>query len=164
MGVATAKAAGVKTIIACSGPFRGGPMHRCPRLEWRTWLRLALIPAGGDWRSLAELDFEALRVEPWHGGVLGVQAWGSLSGTVSAGGRATQGTFSVADPRPGNTQAGGARYNDVVRVVRWDGPAGAVTSGAGPSSGGQACARAKPAHPASRDRQRQRRAIVGMPP
>jgi len=27
MGVTTAKAAGVKTIIACSGPFRGGSMH-----------------------------------------------------------------------------------------------------------------------------------------
>ncbi len=27
MGVATAKAAGVGRIIACSGPFRGGPMH-----------------------------------------------------------------------------------------------------------------------------------------
>jgi sulfopropanediol 3-dehydrogenase len=27
MGVATAKAAGVKTIVACSGPYRGGPMH-----------------------------------------------------------------------------------------------------------------------------------------
>ena len=27
MGVATAKAAGVKTIIACSSPFRGGGMH-----------------------------------------------------------------------------------------------------------------------------------------
>ncbi|WP_010099893.1 histidinol dehydrogenase [Verminephrobacter aporrectodeae] len=27
MGVATAKAAGVQTVIACSGPFRGGPMH-----------------------------------------------------------------------------------------------------------------------------------------
>ena len=27
MGVATAKAAGVRTIVACSGPFRGGPMH-----------------------------------------------------------------------------------------------------------------------------------------
>jgi len=27
MGVATAKAAGVKTVLACSGPFRGGPMH-----------------------------------------------------------------------------------------------------------------------------------------
>ncbi|MCW8175850.1 sulfopropanediol 3-dehydrogenase [Verminephrobacter aporrectodeae] len=29
MGVATAKAAGVQTVIACSGPFRGGPMHPC---------------------------------------------------------------------------------------------------------------------------------------
>lgn len=29
MGVATAKAAGVGTVIACSGPFRGGPMHPC---------------------------------------------------------------------------------------------------------------------------------------
>jgi sulfopropanediol 3-dehydrogenase len=27
MGVATAKAAGVRTIVACSGPFRGGPIH-----------------------------------------------------------------------------------------------------------------------------------------
>lgn len=27
MGVATAKAAGVKTVVACSGPFRKGPMH-----------------------------------------------------------------------------------------------------------------------------------------
>ena len=27
MSVATAKAAGVKTVIACSGPFRGGPIH-----------------------------------------------------------------------------------------------------------------------------------------
>jgi sulfopropanediol 3-dehydrogenase len=27
MGVATARAAGVNTIVACSGPFRGGPMH-----------------------------------------------------------------------------------------------------------------------------------------
>ena len=27
MGVGTAKAAGVGTIVACSGPFRGGPMH-----------------------------------------------------------------------------------------------------------------------------------------
>jgi len=29
MGVATAKAAGVKTVVACSGPFRAGPMHPC---------------------------------------------------------------------------------------------------------------------------------------
>ena len=40
MGVATAKAAGVKTIIACSGPFRGGPMH--------PYLMYAFQKAGAD--------------------------------------------------------------------------------------------------------------------
>jgi sulfopropanediol 3-dehydrogenase len=40
MGVATAKAAGVKNIIACSGPFRGGPMH--------PYLMYAFNKAGAD--------------------------------------------------------------------------------------------------------------------
>jgi sulfopropanediol 3-dehydrogenase len=40
MGVATAKAAGVKRIIACSGPFRGGPMH--------PYLMYAFDKAGAD--------------------------------------------------------------------------------------------------------------------
>lgn len=40
MGVATAKAAGVKTIIACSGPFRSGPMH--------PYLMYAFNQAGAD--------------------------------------------------------------------------------------------------------------------
>ncbi len=40
MGVTTAKAAGVKTIIACSGPFRGGPMH--------PYLMYAFNKAGAD--------------------------------------------------------------------------------------------------------------------
>jgi sulfopropanediol 3-dehydrogenase len=40
MGVATAKAAGVRTIIACSGPFRGGPMH--------PYLMYAFNKAGAD--------------------------------------------------------------------------------------------------------------------
>ena len=40
MGVATAKAAGVKTIIACSGPFRGGSMH--------PYLMYAFDKAGAD--------------------------------------------------------------------------------------------------------------------
>jgi sulfopropanediol 3-dehydrogenase len=40
MGVATAKAAGVKHIIACSGPFRGGPMH--------PYLMYAFNKAGAD--------------------------------------------------------------------------------------------------------------------
>lgn len=119
---------------------RGGAMHRSPRLEWRTWVRLALIPAGGDWRSLQDLDFERLAIEPWHRGVLGVRSWEEPVGTVAARCSPTNGSFSIADPRQAGVLAGGQRHNDVFRVVEWDGPAGAVTSGMGPSSGGQALA------------------------
>jgi hypothetical protein len=30
---------------------RGGPMHRVPALQWKTWVRLAFVEAGKDWRS-----------------------------------------------------------------------------------------------------------------
>ena len=40
MGVATAKAAGVPHVVACSGPFRGGPMH--------PYLMYAFKQAGAD--------------------------------------------------------------------------------------------------------------------
>jgi site-specific DNA-cytosine methylase len=33
----------------------GGPMHMSPRLQWKTWVRLALIPPGGDWRDLQKI-------------------------------------------------------------------------------------------------------------
>lgn len=46
-----------------------------------------------------------------------------------------QGAFAVADPRPT-----GVRHNNVFRVVGMDQHAGTVTSGHGPSSGGQAVA------------------------
>jgi site-specific DNA-cytosine methylase len=29
-----------------------GDLHRLPKLSWLNWVRLALIPAGGDWRDL----------------------------------------------------------------------------------------------------------------
>jgi site-specific DNA-cytosine methylase len=32
----------------------GGPMHVLPKLDWVNWVRLALIPAGGDWRDLPQ--------------------------------------------------------------------------------------------------------------
>src|SRR3546814_19672858 len=32
----------------------GGPMHRVPSLQWQTWLRLAFVPAGKDWRALSD--------------------------------------------------------------------------------------------------------------
>lgn len=32
-----------------------GQMHRVPRLQWKTWVRLAFVEAGSDWRSLNKL-------------------------------------------------------------------------------------------------------------
>lgn len=117
-----------------------GQMHRSPRLEWRTWVRLALIPAGGDWRSLEGKDFSRVGLVPWRGGVLGVRSWDEPMGVVPGRSSPTNGAFAVGDPRPGNTVEGGRRYCNVFRVVEWGEPSQAVTGGAGPSSGGQAVA------------------------
>ncbi|GBR36665.1 hypothetical protein AA101099_0434 [Neoasaia chiangmaiensis NBRC 101099] len=35
-----------------------GPMHRVPLLQWQTWVRLAFVEAGKDWRSLQRLAVE----------------------------------------------------------------------------------------------------------
>lgn len=196
-----------------------GAMHTLPRLQWITWLRLALIPPGGDWRDLEGLRVEdghltevglvraghhgTLGVQPWDDpgptvtgagrvqtgrfavqdprvesgikGTYGVQEWEGAARTVTSRTGPTNGRFSVADPRvrysgeygqyrvqrwpepaatvtsqssPGQGPCsiadprlgGGPRFNDVFRVVSFDGHVGAVTAGAGPSSGGQAVA------------------------
>lgn len=40
------------------GDETAGPMHRVPALQWKTWVRLAFVEAGGDWRSLNRLAVE----------------------------------------------------------------------------------------------------------
>ena len=40
------------------GDGRGGVMHRIPSLQWKTWVRLAFVEAGSDWRSLNKLAIE----------------------------------------------------------------------------------------------------------
>jgi site-specific DNA-cytosine methylase len=115
-----------------------GPMHRLPRLTWLTWLRLALIEAGKDWRSLNDLAVEDgylrdIGIAPdasWHSGVMGVVPWASPSGTVKAHTGVTTGAHAVADPRlpdAGTYQPYG--------VVRWDQVARTVTGQAAPGAG-----------------------------
>jgi site-specific DNA-cytosine methylase len=114
----------------------GGPMHRVPRLNWKTWVRLALIPAGGDWRALGRKSDG-----PWSGrGTFGIVPWESTLGTVTSNGRPGAGAFSVADPR---IEATG--YNNKFRVVRWEDPSVAVTGGGTPTSGGVCIADPRPA-------------------
>ncbi|WP_454691153.1 DNA cytosine methyltransferase [Achromobacter aloeverae] len=111
-----------------------GPMHRVPELHWKTWLRLAFVEAGKDWRSLNRLavdngylrDF--LLVPNMHSGVLGVRKWNAPSGTVTGNARPPTGAFSVADPRAEVFRAG---YG----VNSWKDATGAVAGESLPSNG-----------------------------
>jgi site-specific DNA-cytosine methylase len=103
------------------GDERAGPMHRIPALQWQTWVRLAFVEAGSDWRSLNKLAVEdghlkdfgivpdggrpepATDVRPgdvnWNSDVLGVRTWDEHTGVVAGRSSPTNGANSVADPR-----------------------------------------------------------------
>ncbi|MCS0501570.1 DNA cytosine methyltransferase [Ancylobacter mangrovi] len=117
----------------------GGPMHRVPSLQWKTWVRLAFVEAGSDWRSLNRLgvadgvlkDFGIAPDADWQRGVLGVQPWEHHSGAVTSRGLPTNGTFAVADPRvdgyPKSVQLGVREWNRTAATVKGD-----VSVGTGP--------------------------------
>lgn len=97
----------------------GGAMHRLPRLSWLNWVRLALIPAGGDWRDLEGVlaDGQARReVHRRHQ----VQRWDAPASTVAGSG--SNGPSAVADPR-----FGCAPYGGTYGVLRWHDPSATVT-------------------------------------
>ena len=117
------------------------PMHRIQRLSWRTWMRLALIPPGGDWRSLRDLRVDggvledyAIHTDP-HDDHLGVIPWGGHSGTVTGKAGPTTGRYAIEDPRL--WQGGREHYvsSGNYGVIPWDGLSGAV-SGAGQHDNG----------------------------
>lgn len=111
----------------------GGPMHRMPALQWKTWVRLAFVEAGSDWRSLNRLKVENghladyLIVPEMRSGAFGVHGWDDSCGTVAGESLPSNGAFSVADPR----HAGPAKHSNEFRIVAWEGAARAVTSAHG---------------------------------
>ncbi len=104
-----------------------GPMHRLPRLQWKTWVRLALIPAGGDWRDLENINPEQYRLEyvPRGRGPFGVQDWDQPGATV-IGSASIKGSNAVAVADPRLTPREG-RHAAVYQVVRFDKPSPVVT-------------------------------------
>ena len=114
-----------------------GPMHRVPALQWKTWVRLALVEAGKDWRSLNDLAIEdgylrdLVIVPEYRAGYLGVHDWSDTSGTVAGRSSPTNGAFSVADPR---AKAGALQYQQY-GVRRWDETSGAVIGVKSPGQG-----------------------------
>ena len=91
------------------GDPKAGPLHRLPAIEAITALRLALIPAGKDWKALPEKVY--------------------LPPELAAA--AAKSTRKSGGPRANRTP-----FNDVYRVVRFNDPAPCVTAGATPSAGG----------------------------
>lgn len=151
----------LKTIGDIIGPLplpddpSMGPMHRLPRLKWLTWLRLALIRAGGDWRDLQKIEPEEYRIT-WDprgegkGGAYLVQEWDQPSNTVI--GRNTISASSpatVADPRlnmQGDAYSGSP---GLLGVNDWNEPGPAVTGSASVSSSNTPAAVADPRLPKS---------------
>lgn len=116
--------------LALPDDAASGPMHRLPRLSWETWVRLALIPAGGDWRALRGMDLSRLGIVPvgeWRSDPLGVRGWDETSGAVTGRAHASNGRFSVAEPRWGS-------YGQL-GVMPWAEPSHAVTGQAAPGAG-----------------------------
>jgi site-specific DNA-cytosine methylase len=107
----------------------GGPMHKLPRLARETWMRLALIPAGKDWRALRELDIGSMQIERYgnHTGKMRVEEWLAQAHTITGADRVGSGAPSIADPRWGNYQAYGVRSTDE--------PASTITGQAAPGAG-----------------------------
>lgn len=114
-----------------------GPMHRVPALQWKTWVRLALVTAGKDWRSLNDLAIEdgylrdLVIVPEYRAGYLGVHDWRDTAGTVAGRSSPTNGAFSVADPR---AKAGALQYQQY-GVRKWDETSGAVIGVKSPGQG-----------------------------
>lgn len=94
-----------------------GPLHRLPRLNWLTWVRLALIPAGGDWRNLQGIEPGSFAIRP-----IRTPHFNHIC-AVTAGGGPWQGAPSVADPRLKHEPRRG-----VFGIVHWDRPSAAVTA------------------------------------
>ncbi|WP_052452946.1 DNA cytosine methyltransferase [Paenibacillus polymyxa] len=93
----------------------GGPMNRIQNLAFKTWKRLALIPAGGDWRDLNQVDYERLRL-------VHEQDEESLESGVS----------SIPDL---SLQINGNGKKNLYRVQRVNDAAACITGSVGPSNG-----------------------------
>jgi site-specific DNA-cytosine methylase len=107
------------------GGDEGGPMHRLPKLSWLNWLRLALIPAGGDWRDLeGVLEDGQARREVFRRHHVG--RWDEPIATVAGSG--SNGPTAVADPRVALDHT---PRRGTMRVMPWTAPSSAVTGQSG---------------------------------
>ena len=125
------------------GETGASPMHRVPNLQWKTWVRLAFVEAGKDWRSLERLKIangvvqDYLLMPEQRNGFLGVNHWEEAMGVVAGRSNATNGAFSVADPR-------GKGFSSKYAITHFDHSAGTVIAGSTTGQGAFAVADPRP--------------------
>ncbi len=106
----------------------GGPLNRLPRLQWKTWMRLALINAGGDWRDLNSVDFDNLRVIPES--ILNREGKDTTCSTN--GFERVHVLGMISNPR---LNISGNGKSNLYRLQAADEAAGCITGAAGPNQG-----------------------------
>lgn len=135
------------------GDPAAGPMHRVPSLQFKTWVRLAFVEAGSDWRSLNKLavengvlrDFGLIAGPPLRENAYGVCRWEDRGPLVTGARAPGQGRFSVADPRA-QTSREGTGY---LGVNAWSGHVGTVSGRGGVTNGGYSVADPRPGYKAA---------------
>ncbi len=106
--------------VPAPGSTAGGAMHTLPRLSALNWVRLALIPAGKDWRAIPA----AVRLADRKGrpnGPYGVEPWECSSHAVLGHTTSRDTWGSVSDPRVRCKRREGGHG-----VRPWDGQSAAV--------------------------------------
>lgn len=132
-------------LLPLPGDPVAGAMHRVPKLQWKTWVRLAFVPAGKDWRALNDLAIEnghlrdfGIVPEPMRDNQLGVLGWKDTAPTLTGQRSPGQGRFSVADPRTPE------RHADYLGVNDWRDATGVIGGRGGPSNGNYSVADPRP--------------------
>lgn len=108
----------VLETLPLPGDSSAGPMHVLPAIFLLNWVRLALIPPGGDWRDLPESNSDPF------GHTLALSSWTQPSGTVTGARSPQNGGGAVADLR---IETRG--YPHTYGVLSWKFPAHTVTGG-----------------------------------
>lgn len=123
-----------------------GKLHELPKLQWKTWVRLALIPAGGDWRDLESCEWEKYRISHLpRAGCGKVAEWNNPIGTITGApgvGRSNSPT-AVSDPR---TFFKDGTHHAIYRVQKWDDTGKTVTGAMRPNNGAPCVADPRLAH------------------
>lgn len=122
----------VLETLPLPGDPAAGPLHALPKLSFLNWIRLALIPPGGDWRDLPKESCGGFN----YANQCVVLDWREAAAAVIGAKHIGGGALSVGDER---VEAKG--HPHTYGVLAWSGPAHTVTGtmnspGTGPCSVG----------------------------